>query len=135
MKKENLKNKSQASKGQAPRGQVMLLSALLIGGSILAATSVAGYLMVLQVRQSTNIASSAKAITAASTGIDWALYQRKIGNNGYSSQTLGQEYFSNGSEVRITKNGNIITSVGRSINSYRAFSLDVSGDAALPPGD
>lgn len=113
----------------------MLLSAILIGGSILVATSIAGYLMLLQVRQSTNIANSGKAITAASTGIDWALYQRKNENDNYVSKTLGSEYFNNGAEVKITKEGSIITSVGKSVGSYRAFNLDTSGDSALPPGN
>lgn len=121
MEKANSKNK-----GQAPRGQVMLLSALLIGGSILAATSVAGYLMLLQIRQSTNIANSAKAITAASTGIDWALYQRKEGIDFTSPFTLEGDYFSNGSRVRITKTGTLISSVGNAGESYRAFSVDTS---------
>jgi hypothetical protein len=127
MEKKNLKNK-----GQVPRGQVMLLSALLIGGSILAATSVAGYLMLLQIRQSTNIANSAKAITAASTGIDWALYQHKIGNDNYPPYELNLD---NDSRVKITKNGSVISSVGNSGDSYRAFSIDISVSSVLPEGE
>lgn len=122
MKKQNSKNS----------GQVMLLSALLIGGSILAATSVAGYLMLLQIRQSTNIANSGKAITAASSGIDRALYFR---NRQFFSETLSSEYFSNGAEVKINKTDDIITAVGNAGNSYRAFSLDISGQSTLPPED
>jgi hypothetical protein len=122
IKKTNSKNK----------GQVMLLSALLIGGSILAATSVAGYLMLLQIRQSTNIANSAKAITAASTGIDWALYQNKIGNNSYPPEELD---LGNGSRVRITKDGSVISSVGNAGDSYRAFSIDISVLSTFPEGE
>lgn len=110
----------------------MLLSALLIGGSILAATSVAGYLMLLQIRQSTNIANSAKAITAASTGIDWALYQNKIGNNSYPPEELD---LGNGSRVRITKDGSVISSVGNAGDSYRAFSIDISVLSTFPEGE
>ena len=101
----------------------MLLSALLIGGSILAATSVAGYLMLLKVRQSTDITNSSKAITAASSGIDWAMYQGKIGKN-FSTQEIS---FTNGSEAKVTKSGTIITSIGKAGNSYRAFQLDSEG--------
>lgn len=119
MKKENRKNK----------GQVMLLSAILIGGSILAATSIAGYLMLLQVRQSTNIANSGKAITAASSGIDLELY--KIYRNGNQPPIV----FSNGAQVQTSKIGGIITSVGKFGDSYRAFSLDTSGDSDLPSGN
>jgi hypothetical protein len=124
-----MKNKNQKNKGQAPGGQVMLLSALLIGGSILAATSVAGYLMLLQIRQSTNIANSAKAITAASSGIDLELYRF------YKNPSQPDIVFGNGAEARTSKSGGMITSVGRAVDSYRAFSLDTSGSSALPPGN
>jgi uncharacterized protein (UPF0333 family) len=120
----NIENKNSKN-----RGQVMLLSALLIGGSILAATSVAGYLMLLQIRQSTNIANSAKAITAASSGIDLELY-RFYKNPGQPDISFGNE-----AEVRTSKSGGMITSVGRAVDSYRAFSLDTSGKSALPSGN
>lgn len=110
----------------------MLLSALLIGGSILAATSVAGYLMLLQIRQSTNIASSSKAITAASSGVDWALYQNKIKSDFGEEKILDD--FNNGAKVRVTKNGSIITSVGNFGDSYRAFEINVAYLGSKPLG-
>lgn len=110
-------------KNQKNKGQVMLLASLIIGGSILAATSVAGYLMLLKVRQSTDITNSSKAITAASSGIDWALYQISLGKN-FSSQEFT---FTNDSKARVTKSGTIITSIGNAGNSYRAFELDSEG--------
>jgi len=109
------------------KGQVMLLSALLIGGSILAATSVAGYLMLLQIRQSTNIANSAKAITAASSGVDWALYMTR------KNTEVPNIVFENNAGVNVNINGNIITSVGRSGDSYRALEINMAYSDIIPP--
>lgn len=48
----------------------MLLTVLLLSGTILSATTIAGLLMLYQIRQSTDIANSTKAIYAADTGIE-----------------------------------------------------------------
>lgn len=53
----------------------MMLTVVAIGGTLLAATTVAGLLVVYQVRQSSDAVNSAKAIFAADAGIDWALYR------------------------------------------------------------
>lgn len=57
------------------RGQVMILTALTLGGVILTATTIAGLLTVYQLRQTVDLANSAKAIFAADTGIEWGLYR------------------------------------------------------------
>src|SRR3989344_7426978 len=57
------------------RGQVMLITILAISGTILGATAIAGLLMLYQIRQSTDIASSAKSVYAADSGIEWRLYK------------------------------------------------------------
>lgn len=51
----------------------MLLMLLSLGGTILAATTLAGFLMVSQIRSSTDFANSAKSIFAADAGTEWAL--------------------------------------------------------------
>lgn len=51
----------------------MLLTTLAIGGTILAATTIAGLLMVYQISQATDIANSTKAIFAADAGTEWGL--------------------------------------------------------------
>lgn len=56
-------------------GQVMLLAVLVISGTILGATTVAGMLMLNQLRQATNIGLSMQAIFAADTGIEWELFK------------------------------------------------------------
>ena len=53
----------------------MILTILALGGTILAGTTVAGLLVAYQIRQTTDLANSAKAIFAADTGIEWGLYQ------------------------------------------------------------
>lgn len=56
------------------RGQAVFLSIFLIGALILGATTIAGFLMVVQLRQVSDVADSAKAIFAADAGVNCALY-------------------------------------------------------------
>ena len=56
-------------------GQTMILTVLALGGTLLGATTIAGMLMLYQIRQAGDMANSAKAIYAADAGIDLALYQ------------------------------------------------------------
>lgn len=53
----------------------MILATLVLGGTILGATTIAGFLMLYQIRQSTEFASSGKAIFAADAGLECALFQ------------------------------------------------------------
>jgi hypothetical protein len=55
-------------------GQVMVLTVLSLGGTLLGVTAIAGLLMLFQIRQATDLGNSAKAIFAADTGIEWALF-------------------------------------------------------------
>jgi hypothetical protein len=55
-------------------GQAMLIATLALGGAILGATAIAGYLTAYQIRATTDFANSAKAIFAADAGTEWALY-------------------------------------------------------------
>ena len=55
-------------------GQAMLIAVLALGGAILGATTVAGLLKLYQIRATTDTANSAKAIFAADTGTEWALF-------------------------------------------------------------
>ena len=56
------------------RGQVMLLAVLSMGGIILGATTIAGFLMIHQIRQTTVAEDSARAIFAADAGLERGLY-------------------------------------------------------------
>ena len=57
------------------KGQAMLLTLLALGGTLFGATTIAGILVVYQLRQSADAGNSAKAIFAADAGIEWGLYQ------------------------------------------------------------
>ena len=52
----------------------MLLAVLIISGTILGATTIAGLLMLYQIRQAGDLTSSAKAIFAADSGTEFALF-------------------------------------------------------------
>lgn len=62
-------------------GQVMILTVLALGGAILGATTIAGLLMLYQIRQATDLANSGKAIYAADAGLEWTLYNWFCGND------------------------------------------------------
>ncbi len=62
-------------------GQAMLIAVLALGGAILGATSVAGLMMLYQIRATTDTANSAKAIFAADAGTEWALFNYYKGNS------------------------------------------------------
>jgi hypothetical protein len=62
-------------------GQAMLIAVLALGGAILGATTVAGLMMLYQIRATTDTANSAKAIFAADAGTEWALFNYYCGVN------------------------------------------------------
>jgi hypothetical protein len=65
-----MERKNQAARG----GQAMILAVLALGGTMLGATAIAGFLMLYQIRQATDFEASSKAVFAADSGIQWALY-------------------------------------------------------------
>jgi hypothetical protein len=79
-------------------GQVMMLTVIAIGGTLLGATTVAGLLVIYQLRQSSDAANSAKAIFAADAGIEWGLYRF------FKPELAGGSVpeFSNGASVTLT---------------------------------
>ena len=122
MEKSKIKNqKSKLS------GQVMLLTVLVLGGSMLAASTVAGYLTLLKIRTSSDITNSGKAIFAADTGVELELYR------AFKDPDYPKPSFSNGATFDSTNIDEIIKSVGESGNIFRAFQIGVIGaDNPLP---
>lgn len=55
-------------------GQVMILSTVLIGGALLSATAIAGFVLFFQIRQAGDAGQTAAAFYAADTGIENAIY-------------------------------------------------------------
>ena len=58
-------------------GQAMIMTVMTISGAVLSATSIVGLLMVNEIRHTTSVISSAKALFAADAGIECALMQHK----------------------------------------------------------
>ncbi|RJQ30040.1 hypothetical protein C4565_01210 [Candidatus Parcubacteria bacterium] len=56
------------------KGQTMILSTVLIGGALLAATAIAGFTLFFQIRQAGDAVQSAAAFYAADAGIEHAMY-------------------------------------------------------------
>jgi hypothetical protein len=124
-------------------GQAMLTAVLSISGVILGATTIAGFLMLYQLRAATDSENSAKAIFAADSGVEWTLFDYYCGqaNPPRCSLGPGADYptssFSNGVSFQVTcsdANGNSSVcsntsttvsaiSLGLSSESRRAFAL------------
>ena len=100
----------------------MLLTVLIMSGSLLGATTIAGLLMLYQIRQSTNVSDSTRAIYAADAGLECELYKLfKAGPICPSPTEL-----SNGSTYstrEIVKNNQVtsVQSVGEAGQVLRAF--------------
>ena len=80
-------------------GQAMLLAVLTLGATMLGATTIAGLLMLYQIRQTSDFGNSAKAVFAADAGTEWAFYNY-FQQSGQSGVSLPQ--FSNGATVMAT---------------------------------
>ena len=96
----------------------MLLTILVIGGLLLGASAIAGLLMVYQIRQSSDITNSTKAIFAADTGIEWGLYGM------FKDQDYPKPIMTNQADFSTTVYGtSSIKSVGSSQRASRAFEV------------
>ena len=118
-----MKFKTQNSKIKTTTGQVIILTVLILGGSILSASTIAGYLILLKIRTASDIINSTKAIFAADTGIEWELYK-------YFKDSTPRPTFSNGadftSSATSSNEGTVIKSIGHSGNSYRCIKRDLA---------
>jgi len=120
--------KNQKSKVKSFSGQVIILTVLILGGSILGASTIAGYLMLLKIRTASDITNSTKAIFAADAGLEWELYKQ------FKNSAYPKPVFSNEADFESSNDGTVIKSIGHSLNSYRAFKMDLSGATTTLPG-
>jgi len=109
------------------KAQVMILTILTLGATILGATTIAGLMMLYQLRQSRDDIVSNQAIYAAESGLECGLYQ--YFNNGDVSN-CNSLTFSNGASVSVSLvpgnsgNATSIVSVGTAgENVKRALSI------------
>lgn len=122
------------SGSQTEKGQVMLLTVLLTGGVLLAATAVAGLMMVYQIRQTTAVIDSVQAIFAADAAVEWELFCRAVQIKDGETQISGApclNYYnyeilpmSNGSVADIKHIGESVRVKGVSNQASRAFELN-----------
>ncbi len=78
-------------------GQAMIMTIIALGGTILGATTIAGLLMLYQIRQASDLANSNRSIFAADAGVEWGLY-----DFFNPSSTIASPTFSNGAQVTVT---------------------------------
>lgn len=80
-------------------GQVLLITVLVLGGSILGATTIAGLLLSYQIRQATDLVNSGKAIYAADAGLEWG---KLLYFNSSTAMSRGQPSMNNGTNFTVT---------------------------------
>ncbi len=135
-------------------GQAMILTVLAIGGAIMGATAIAGLLMLYQINATTDVAHSSQAILAADSGVNWALFDQFCNVTTTASPISrcpgGGEQplftFADGATTTITcydaagtttlcstTSSLTAISIGSSLTSKRAFSLDFSGVSTSLP--
>lgn len=129
------------------RGQSMLIAVLSIGSAMLAATTIAGLLILYQLRATTDSVNSSKAIFAADTGIEWGLYNFYKSNGTVGTSSLPSSkatyqvtcYDANSAEIVGGCAGvdfastSYIVSRGFSLNTSRAFYLTLTATTATFP--
>ena len=97
----------------------MLLTVLIISGTILSATTIAGLLMLYQIRQATQFGLSVQALFAADTGLEWKLFESFVLDNEEERNDRGADRdhpspcnsFNSASMANCTTTGDLTTSL------------------------
>ena len=126
----------------------MLLTVVILSGTLLSATTIAGLLMLYQIRQSVDIANSTKAFYAADSGLEQRLYQFIKEENVACDSPL-EGTLSNGATFRVECSVKVakaaavgvagaetatIKSTGEANKNYRALEIKLSREIPpLPP--
>jgi len=108
------------------RGQLMLMTVLILGGTMLGATAIAGLITTYRLQQASRARDSAMAIMAADAGLEAGLYQCFKLND--CTTAIPQTSLPNGATYAVTFNtGNPssgeIRSLGKSATAARALSF------------
>lgn len=100
----------------------MILTVLVISGTLLSITLVAGLIMLYQIKQATSAADSAKALFAADAGVSWWFYYNGPNyQSSLNSSTINGSFGNQASfEIVQLSDGNARV-VGKAGNSKRAF--------------
>jgi len=121
----------------------MLLSVLLISSAVLGAATIAGLLVLFQLRQTADAESSAQAVFAADAGMERALYAKYrdpgfVCGEGTLLESPEEDFAIAGDGddinyiVRFIEDCTIGQSAGRSGRSARAFILYFEGIENFP---
>ena len=106
------------------KGQVMLLTTVMLSAAILSATSLAALLVLYQLRQTSDVAASTKAIFAADSGIECILFNQFRTTAVLDCDIEGKEAnFQNGAQFKILNLGATSKSVGRAGRSARSLEI------------
>lgn len=109
------------------KGQAMLLAVLTLGGTMLGVTTIAGLLMLYQIRQATDFTYSAQALFAADAGTEWALYEFFHSIQPLPGSPAGT--FSNGATLVATCENQALAAVAcNTANAYYVLSRGGSGN-------
>lgn len=103
----------------------MITTVLILGGVVISAASLLGFLIVYKLRQATDITNSAKAVFASDAGREWELWQAlklgsRLGTSGCPSFTNGAGFET---IVGINDDANVlnIISIGEASKNTRAW--------------
>ena len=116
------------------KGQTMILTVLTLGGTLLSISLVAGLLILFQIRQSGDLANSAKALFAADAGVEWYLKHKGLlihpytfkSTDGDATLSLDPVLFSNGASFEVITQSELEAKViGAAGSSKRAFLISV----------
>ncbi len=123
----------------------MLITVLVLSGTLLGATAIAGLLMLYQIRQTSDVINSTKAIFAADAGMEWRLYkffkadgqtckdcpngaacpQPAFSNSASFQSTCSEQLSSTTQSVTLRSNGN-------AFKNNRAFELSFTRQVSAP---
>jgi len=112
-------------------GQTMILTVIVLSGTLLSITLTAGLIMLYQIREAGNFTNTTKAVFAADTGINWWLYFNSpsyISSN--NSSTINGLLRANGANFEILEEAAGIKVIGQAGSSKRAFLIQ---PVASPP--
>ncbi len=111
----------------------MILTTLILSGTILAAVTIAGLLMLYQIRQSGNAVQSGRAIFVADAGLEFELYKFYTKECGYPEPDFDITNVQLFSEPTISGNDVVFISNSLAGKTTRGLSLRFVGLAAEEP--
>lgn len=108
----------------------MILTTLILSGTILAAITVAGLLMLYQIRQAGNAMQSGRAIFVADAGLEYELYRFYVADCNYQKPSFLISPVTLYSETRVVGNDVLLISNSLAGKTTRGLSLRLVGLAS-----